>query len=156
MTTLKKQSLTSSFPWTICGHACHSAIFVPDFAWKAFLTNDDLLTLASGWPQLERFSINHDWGWNMSSCGITPDGFLRLLATCPRLNYLAIVWDTRGYTKVPPSGLLARHGLTTYPAMFHLNVLDSQIQQANVRALAGFFHSSFTRVHISARPHVCS
>ena len=40
-----------------------------------YLTDNDLLTLASAWPRLESLQINSDRGWKLQ-CGITPGGLV--------------------------------------------------------------------------------
>ena len=106
-----------------------------DIAWNVGLTDGELLTLASGWPHLEHFFINSDKGWNMRG-GITPSGLLQLLQRCRSLSSIALVIDTRGYTELPPSGLLGSLGLTS---PIQLNVLDSIIEAESVAAIRAFF-----------------
>ncbi|KAI9572304.1 hypothetical protein HD554DRAFT_2297912 [Boletus coccyginus] len=77
-----------------------------NLGWNVGLTDSGLLTLASARPHLEHLLINEDWGWQTSG-GITPDGLVRLLQTCPSLSRLALAIDTRDYTEMPPSRLPA-------------------------------------------------
>lgn len=109
-----------------------------EIEWNVDLTDSGLLTLASAWPQLENFVINAEWGWNTPG-GITPDGLLQLLQTCPSLRWIALAIDTRHYTELPSSGLLASLGWTTRPTVVHLDVLDSAIQAESVPAIGAFF-----------------
>ncbi|KAF8436244.1 hypothetical protein L210DRAFT_3452279 [Boletus edulis BED1] len=101
------------------------------------LTNRDVLTLASSWPRLQHLQINEDWGWN-SQGGLTPGGLLRLLQTCRSLSHIAILLDTRGYTRFPPSQTPASLGLIL-PPKFSINVLDSTIEAESVPAIASLF-----------------
>ncbi|KAF8546965.1 hypothetical protein OG21DRAFT_1014701 [Imleria badia] len=101
------------------------------------LTDSHILTLPSAWPKLEHLLINEDLGWNTTG-GITPGGLVRLLQTCPLLNWIVLRLDTRGYTEAP-----ANLGLTL-PSDISLNVLDSIIEEESVPVVATFF------CHISA------
>ncbi|KAF8550074.1 hypothetical protein OG21DRAFT_1514495 [Imleria badia] len=108
-----------------------------DIEWNVGLADSELLALTSAWPHLEHLSINVDLGWNTPG-GITPNGLLQLLQKCPSLNDIALAIDTRGYTELPSSGLLASLGLTL-PRTIYLNVLDSIIEAESVPAIAAFF-----------------
>lgn len=103
---------------------------------KVTLTDNQLLELASAWPKLAYLLINLDYGWK--SHGITPGGLVRLLQTCRSLSQLALVLDTRGYTKVPPDQDLASLGWT-FSHKLSIGVLDSAIEAESVPALATFF-----------------
>ena len=105
--------------------------------WNVCLTDSDLLTLASAWPYLEQLFINDDWGWQTSG-GITPDGLVCLLQTCPSIGQLALAIDTRNYTNIPPARSPASLGLALPPSFF-INVVDSVIDAASVPAIAAFF-----------------
>jgi hypothetical protein len=110
---------------------------VVDIKWNMGLTDSELVALASAWPRLEHLSINACSGWNTLG-GITPDGLRQLLQKCRSLRSIALVIDTRGYTELPPSGLLASLGLPL-PHTIRLNVLGSTIEAESVPALAAFF-----------------
>ena len=103
--------------------------------WNIGLTDNDLLTLTSAWPQLEELYINEHWGWNTLG-GITPNGLLRLLQTCRSLSHIALAIDTRNYTELPASP--ASLGLTL-PSMFSIDVIDSIIKADAVPAITAFF-----------------
>ena len=105
--------------------------------WNVGLTDTDLLTLVSAWPHLEHFLINEELGW-LTSGGITPNGLVRLLQTCPLLSRLSLAIDTRDYTDIPPARSPASLGLTLPPS-FSINVVDSVIDTASVPAMAAFF-----------------
>ncbi|KAF8125164.1 hypothetical protein EV363DRAFT_1176649 [Boletus edulis] len=105
-----------------------------DIGWDVGLTDNDLLALALSWPNLENLAINEDWGWNTVDDGITPNGLLQILQTCPSLSLVAIAMDTRGYTELPPATL----GFTL-PSHFSIDVLDSVIEEESVPAVAAFF-----------------
>ncbi|KAF8441670.1 hypothetical protein L210DRAFT_3644925 [Boletus edulis BED1] len=111
------------------------------------LTDSDLLALASVWPNLERFVINSDWGWNTLG-GITPNGLLQLLQRCQSLNWIALAMDTRGYSEPPPSGHFASHGVTL-PCHLFLDVLDSIMEPESVPAIAAFFTGIAHHSHFS-------
>ncbi|KAF8550070.1 hypothetical protein OG21DRAFT_1514486 [Imleria badia] len=98
--------------------------------------DSELLALALAWPHLEDLLINLSWGWSTLG-GITPNGLLQLLQKCPSLAWITLAIDTRGYTELPPSGLLASLGLTS-PRTIYLDVLDSVIQAESVPAVAAF------------------
>lgn len=103
--------------------------------WDVFLTDSDMLTLASAWPHLESLFINLDWGWNTGG-GITPDGLLKLLQACPSLSRVGVPIDTQGYTEcIGSPGSL---GLTS-SRTFYINVLDSVIAVESVPAIAAYF-----------------
>ncbi|KAF8441724.1 hypothetical protein L210DRAFT_3644963 [Boletus edulis BED1] len=104
-----------------------------DIEWNVGLTNNDLLALASAWPNLEYLAINDGWGWNTPD-GITPNGLLQLLQTNPSLKAVSLVMGTRGYTEVPL-------GLTWPDHRDHLyiDVLDSIIEADSVPAITAFF-----------------
>ncbi|KAF8550068.1 hypothetical protein OG21DRAFT_1514485 [Imleria badia] len=108
-----------------------------DIEWKVGLMDNELLALALAWPHLEDLLINPFWGWN-SPGGITPNGLLQLLEKCRSIHCITLAIDTRGYTELPPSGLLASLGLTS-PRTISLDVLDSVIQAESVPAVAAFF-----------------
>ncbi|KAF8452840.1 hypothetical protein L210DRAFT_3755795 [Boletus edulis BED1] len=103
-------------------------------ACKVDLTDSELLTLASAWPRLEVLDINRGWGWNTQG-GITPNGLLQLLQTCPSLRWIALVIDTRGYTTIPPS--LPSLGLSM-PRTLCIHALDSYIEAESVPAISAF------------------
>lgn len=104
---------------------------------SVYLTNSQVLTLASAWPKLERLLINKGWGWR-SEGGITPGGLLELLHTCRSLWQIALCLDTRGYTEVPPSHVPAGIGSTLRPAL-SIDVVDSAVEAEAISALATFF-----------------
>lgn len=54
--------------------------------WDVYLTNNDVLSLASACPKLHTLCINERRGWNTNSGGITPNGLLQLLQTCQDLT----------------------------------------------------------------------
>ncbi|KAF8126759.1 hypothetical protein EV363DRAFT_1401570 [Boletus edulis] len=112
------------------------------------LTDGELLTLASAWPRLDVLDINRGWGWNTQG-GITPNGLLQLLQTCPSLHWIALVIDTRGYTTIPPS--LPSLGLSTLHS-FCLHALDSYIEAESVPAIAAFLAGLMpsSHFHLSA------
>ena len=103
--------------------------------WDVYLTDGDLLTLASAWPHLESLIINEDWGWKTES-GITPDGLLKLLRTCSSLSRVAVAIDTRGYIEC--LGSPDHFGLAS-SRKFHIDVLDSVIAAESVPAVATYF-----------------
>ncbi|KAF8555294.1 hypothetical protein OG21DRAFT_920419 [Imleria badia] len=105
-----------------------------DLTWDVDLTDSELLTLASGWPHMEHLLINTDWGWNTLG-GITPNGLLQLLQTCPSLSDIALAIDTRDYAEFRESP--ASLGLTL-PPTFSINVVDSLIEEESVPAIAAF------------------
>ncbi|KAF8548440.1 hypothetical protein OG21DRAFT_1516298, partial [Imleria badia] len=95
------------------------------------LLDSELLTLTSAWPHLEHLSINEDRGWRTPG-GITPNGLLQLLQTCPSLKGICLAIDTRGYTEFRESlGL-------SFPPPFSINVLNSSIEEESVPAIAAF------------------
>ncbi|KAF8548435.1 hypothetical protein OG21DRAFT_761101 [Imleria badia] len=57
------------------------------------LSDSELATLALAWPHLEHLFINGNHGWGMSG-GITPNGLLQLLQTCPSLSMISLAIDT--------------------------------------------------------------
>ncbi|KAF8120218.1 hypothetical protein EV363DRAFT_1281596 [Boletus edulis] len=105
--------------------------------WQVDLTDNELLSLTSTWPHLERFHINRWWGWNTLG-GITPNGLVQLLQICPSLMDICVAIDTRGYTEIPPP-LQKPVRLTSPYTRFHINVLDSFIEAESVPAIAAFF-----------------
>ncbi|KAF8441755.1 hypothetical protein L210DRAFT_3760254 [Boletus edulis BED1] len=117
-------------PWMSFGDLRHIYLNVE---WNVGLTDNDILILASAWPNLEDLSINDGCGWNAPS-GITTNGLLRLLQTCRSLRQVALVMDTQGDTKLPPANL----GFTL-PPDFTIDVLDSAIEEESVPAIAAFF-----------------
>ncbi|KAF8122670.1 hypothetical protein EV363DRAFT_1359414 [Boletus edulis] len=80
------------------------------------LTDTEMLTLASAWPQLTHLLLNADWGWK-SHGGITPGALVRLLETCRFLEQIALAIDTRGYTRVPPWQTNLSHSQESVPAV---------------------------------------
>ncbi|KAF8555287.1 hypothetical protein OG21DRAFT_919477 [Imleria badia] len=108
-----------------------------DFAWDVNLTDSELLVLASAWPHLEQFSIISAYGWNTSD-GITPDGLVQLLQTCPSLREVALAIDTRGYTEFRESP--ASLG-STFPRTLSIHVIDSPIEAESVPAVAALLAS---------------
>ncbi|KAF8555288.1 hypothetical protein OG21DRAFT_1507825 [Imleria badia] len=106
-----------------------------NLTWEVDLTDNELLTLASAWPHLEHLLINREWGWNTLG-GITPNGLLELLRTCPSLSDIALAIDTRGYTEFRESPESLGFML---PPTFCFNVLDSFIEEESVPAIAAFF-----------------
>ncbi|KAF8555289.1 hypothetical protein OG21DRAFT_1483962 [Imleria badia] len=104
------------------------------FTWDVDLTDSELLVLASAWPHLERFSIIIAYGWD-TSAGITPDGLVQLLQTCPSLREVALAIDTRGYTEFRESP--ASLGLTL-PRTLYIHVIDSAVEAESVPAMADF------------------
>ena len=105
-----------------------------DFSWDVELTDSALLALVSAWPHLEHLFINEERSWNMTG-GITPDGLLQLLRTCPSLNQIALTIDTEDYTEFHESP--ASLGLTL-PPTFYIDVLESCIEEESVPAMAAF------------------
>ncbi|KAF8434542.1 hypothetical protein L210DRAFT_3553172 [Boletus edulis BED1] len=101
------------------------------------LTDTEMLTLASAWPQLIHLLINADCGWK-SHGGITPGALVRLLETCRSLKQIALAIDTRGYTQVPPGQMPGSLGLTL-PPEFSIDVVDSVIEAESVPAVTTFF-----------------
>lgn len=61
------------------------------------LSDSDLTTMASSWPELEVFCLNEGRGWHLSASeprqSITVRGLQSLCALCPRLYKIAIVLD---------------------------------------------------------------
>ena len=122
---------------------------VVNIDWNVGLTDSGLLALASTWPHLESLSINAYLG-RRTLGGITPDGLRQLLQKCRSLSSIALAIDTRGYTELPSSGLLASLGLPLPPTI-SLNVLDSIIEAESVLALAAFFaRTPFSHFTLSA------
>ncbi|KAF8125921.1 hypothetical protein EV363DRAFT_1349106 [Boletus edulis] len=103
-----------------------------DIEWNVNLTESELLTFVSGWPHLQTFYINEEWGWNTIG-GITPNGLVQLLQICPLLKTIGLAVDTRGYTTIPPSITL------TSPSLELMDVLDSFIEEESVPAITAFF-----------------
>ncbi|KAF8123023.1 hypothetical protein EV363DRAFT_1455953 [Boletus edulis] len=103
-----------------------------DIEWNVDLTDSELLTAVSVWPHLEKLCINVQWGWNTLG-GITPNGLVQLLQTCPSLTSLSLAIDTRGYTAIPPGVKL------TSSSFESINVLDSFIEEESVPAVIAFF-----------------
>ncbi|KAF8128360.1 hypothetical protein EV363DRAFT_1400550 [Boletus edulis] len=103
-----------------------------DIEWNVELTDSELLTAVSVWPHLEKICINVQWGWNTLG-GITPNGLVQLLQTCPSLTSFSLVVDTRGYTAIPPGFKL------TSSSLQFINVLDSFIEEESVPAVTAFF-----------------
>ncbi|KAF8441649.1 hypothetical protein L210DRAFT_3537794 [Boletus edulis BED1] len=105
-----------------------------DIEWKIDLTDSELLTLVSTWPCLEELSINTEWGWNTLG-GITPNGLLQLLHSCPLLTWIAVPIDTRA--EIPPSPT----SLGFLPPQCTINFVDSFIEEESVPAIAAFIAS---------------
>ncbi|KAF8124978.1 hypothetical protein EV363DRAFT_1435127 [Boletus edulis] len=105
-----------------------------DIEWKIDLTDSELLMLVSTWPCLEELSINREWGWNTFG-GITPNGLLQLLQSCPLLTVIALAIDTRA--KIPPSPT----SLGFLPRLYDINFVDSFIEEGSVPAIAAFIAS---------------
>ncbi|KAF8414785.1 hypothetical protein L210DRAFT_3658472 [Boletus edulis BED1] len=101
---------------------------------KVDLTDSELLTLVSTWPCLKELSINTVWGWNTLG-GITPNGLLQLLHSCPLLTAIALAIDTRG--EIPPSPT----SLGFLPPRYTINFIDSFIEEESVPAIAAFIAS---------------
>ena len=117
-----------------------------DVGWDVKLTSSDVLALTSTWPYLETLAINRGWGWIVPS-GITPDGLLQLLQTCPALAWITLAIDTRGYTECPQT-LAASLG-STFPRQLSINVVDSIIGAESVQAVAAFFAAICNDVYCS-------
>ncbi|KAI9567238.1 hypothetical protein HD554DRAFT_1011308 [Boletus coccyginus] len=100
------------------------------------LNERELLSLASSWPRLERFSVCDHHHWTPSS-GITPSGFVQLLERCKSLRTLYFMFDTRGYTEIPQGH--PWNGLTMPKGAF-LHFQSSPIEEESIGALAVFFH----------------
>ncbi|KAG9316209.1 hypothetical protein JVU11DRAFT_2236 [Chiua virens] len=94
--------------------------------WEVVLTDDDLLELS--------------WRWRQTSGGITPDGILRLLQTCPSIKELALLVDTRSSVEAclslrPP---LDGFGLKLSHTLF-IDIANFTIEEASVPAMVAFF-----------------
>ncbi|KAF8557313.1 hypothetical protein OG21DRAFT_1482399 [Imleria badia] len=100
------------------------------------LKEDELLSLASSWPHLEKFELGRDSRWTLSN-GITPGGFLQLLERCRSLRVLHFRLDTHGYTEIPDGH--PWRGLTM-PNDTYICLLDSPIEEESIDALSVFFH----------------
>lgn len=107
-------------------------------AWRVDLDDSGVLALASSWPLLGSLSINTWCGWNTQG-GITPHGLLQLFRICPSLHTIDIAIDTRGYTELPSSGLLANLTLPPWRSRIFIDILDSRIEAESVPAIAAFF-----------------
>ncbi|KAF8414787.1 hypothetical protein L210DRAFT_2863919 [Boletus edulis BED1] len=105
-----------------------------DIEWKIDLTDSELLTLVSTWPCLEELRINTNWGWNTLG-GITPNGLLQLLQSCPLLTWIALPIDTRA--EIPPSPT----SLGFPPPRYTIDFVDSFIEEESVPAIAAFIAS---------------
>ena len=110
------------------------------------LSDNDLLLLASSWPHLEQFWINQSRGWNTSG-GITPNGLVQLLQTCPSLSRIALAMDTHGYTGFRQSSEGFRLRILAHT--IEIDVLDSVIEVDAVPAMAAFFASIVPRSNLS-------
>ena len=104
------------------------------------LSDDALLALASAWPRIEELLINANWGWSRPG-GITPDGLALLLQTCPSLTSIALAIDTREYTQIPARRFREPPNASSFARQFHINVLDSIIEEESVDAMAVFLPS---------------
>ena len=118
-----------------------------DIQWKVDLMDSELLTLASAWPRLECLIINDGWGWGTLG-GITPNGLLQLLQTCPSLSRAALAIDTRGYSTLSQSPAFLGW---TFPPEFTLHVVDSFIEAESVPAIAAFFAGIASRSNFVLR-----
>ncbi|KAF8441667.1 hypothetical protein L210DRAFT_3537868 [Boletus edulis BED1] len=116
-----------------------------DIEWKIDLTDSELLTLVSRWPCLEELRINTIWGWNTLG-GITPNGLLQLLQSCPLLTVIALPIDTRA--EIPPSST----SLGFLPPRYTIDFVDSFIEEESVPAIAAFIASlmAFSKLHFHA------
>ncbi|KAF8123021.1 hypothetical protein EV363DRAFT_1229779 [Boletus edulis] len=103
-----------------------------DIEWTVDLTDSELLTAVSVWPHLEKLCINVQWGWNTLG-GITPNGLVQLVQTCPSLTSFSLAVDTHGYTTIFPGCKL------TSSSLQFINVLDSFIEEESVLAVTAFF-----------------
>lgn len=130
-----------------------------DMEWNVGLTDADLLTLAAAWPRLEILHINLSWGWNTLG-GITPNGLVQLLHRCRSLYDVSLALDTRKNTEFPPSGSLATLASRPLP-VFHLNVIDSILEDDSVPAIVAFladipcsslFLPAWSSVKLNIRP----
>ncbi|KAF8434547.1 hypothetical protein L210DRAFT_3649048 [Boletus edulis BED1] len=121
-------------PWMVFKNLRHIEL---DIDSNVDLTDTEMLTLASAWPQLTRLLINEAWGWK-SHGGITPGALVRLLETCRSLEQIALAIDTRGYTQVPPGQTQGNLGLTLPPGCL-INAVDSIIEVESVPAVVSFF-----------------
>ena len=87
------------------------------------LTDNDLVDLASAWPHLEEFFINHDSGWHIPG-GITLNGLVRLFRTCPSLRSFSILFDTPTFMCIP-EGM----DVSYPPRQFdQVNLIDSPLE----------------------------
>ncbi|KAF8550694.1 hypothetical protein OG21DRAFT_386347 [Imleria badia] len=120
-----------------------------DLGWDVGLSDSELLTLALAWPHLEHLLINVEWGWNTPG-GITPNGLLQLLQTCPSLSEIGLAIDTQGYTEFRESR--ASLGLIMSPT-FSMDVLDSLIEDESVPAMAAFLAGISPCPNFSFRAH---
>lgn len=92
---------------------------------KVGLTENEVIMLASAWPQMEHLYINPDWGWSCQK-GITPAGLLCLLQICRSFSRIALVLDVQGYIETSPDHVPASLR-STLPPRIILDVLDSVI-----------------------------
>ncbi|KAF8550691.1 hypothetical protein OG21DRAFT_1487585 [Imleria badia] len=122
-----------------------------DLGWDVNLSDGEMLTLVSTWPHLEHLFINEECGWNTPG-GITPNGLLRLLQTCPSLSEIGLAIDTRSYTEFRESP--ASLGLTL-PSTFTIDVLDSFIEEESIPAIAAFLAGIAPRSDFSFRAYKC-
>ncbi|KAF8124959.1 hypothetical protein EV363DRAFT_1177295 [Boletus edulis] len=107
-----------------------------DIEGKVDLTDSELLTLVSTWPCLEELRINKEWGWNTLG-GITPNGLLQLLQSCPLLTRIALPIDTRA--EIPPS--LTSLEFLPPREQYIIDFVDSFIEEESVPAIAAFIAS---------------
>ncbi|KAG2071603.1 hypothetical protein BDR04DRAFT_1231036 [Suillus decipiens] len=107
------------------------------------LTDDDLASLASAWPDLRTFSINKTYGWVVKS-DITQIGLLQMLQCCPKLQTLCIAIDTNTFTEVPldrPGGGVQNMNIRT------ISFADSVIQPRAATVVAAFLSDVFPRLN---------
>jgi len=108
------------------------------------LSDADLATMASSWPELEVFCLNEGRGWRTSSRpSITVRGLESLCALCPRLYQIAVVINALDL--FPPSLITSQSNLhaTTQDrpivqnlAVTHLDLGDSLLAKPDDVATA--------------------